>query len=228
MKTLSESLTDGRSALSPFTLLVFLSIDPIGVVAQHQEPASPAEVVRAYRKADGAGERLTTRGWYEASKFFVKADRPPSSRAVAVIDGERVDEHVFIDGNRAEVQVPCSIVGQLDALGRFTFVVHPLLLDAQGHLSKRDDEQLEGPEPLVIVYQLVLTGRHREFGPAGEGPQEVEGPVQWRIEHFQYEPWVRIDAAMRYLTRLQNGASDEVVRRNAAKSITVLRRLLSR
>jgi hypothetical protein len=77
----------------------------------------------------------------------------------------------------------------------------------------------------VRPYDLVLTATHWEFGPNLEGPREVKGPPEWRIETFEIEPWVTIEAAIRYLTRLRDESSSGITKRNADESIATFRRL---
>ena len=84
-----------------------------------------------------------------------------------------------------------------------------------------------GPAPLLRLYDLVLTDTYWEFGPTRDGVHEVKGRPQWRIEAFEFEPWVTIQAAIRYLTQLRDESKSEAIKNNAEKSIAVLRRLMS-
>lgn len=207
-------------------MLTLLSSGSTSISAQGSEPSkSPTEVIQAYRQMDAAGGRLNVSGWYGASTFFLKPGRTPQSAAIMVIDGERVDHH-RINGNKAEVQVPCSEVGQIDSEARFTSVVYPPLVDHTGRPPRvPGTPQLHGPEFVIPVYELVLTDTYWEFGPGREGPREVKGHLEWRIEHFEFEPRVTIEAAVRYLTQLRDESSSEIIKRNAEKSIAALRRL---
>lgn len=219
-----------RATIGGVLVLSFLSVSPTPLWAQGAvSPKPPKEVLQAYRTMDAEGERLTTSGWYRASRFFVKPGRPPQHYVVAVTDGERVtDPDPWFKGdNRAQISVVCSAIGQIDASGRFTFVVAPDLMDSSGRpVSQPVTPQINGPAPTVRVYDLVLTDTHWEFGPGLEGPREVKGAPEWRIETFEFEPWVTIEVAIRYLTRLRDKSSSEIVRKNADKSIAVLRRFL--
>jgi hypothetical protein len=85
---------------------------------------------------------------------------------------------------------------------------------------------ISGPAPLGRPYDLVLTDTHWEFGPQGEGLREVKGSPEWRIETFEFEPWVTVEVAIRYLTRLRDESSSGMMKSNADKSIAILRRLL--
>src|SRR5215510_9492283 len=217
--------TSGVLALS------VLSINPYPISAQ--TPASiksPKEVLQAYRKMDAEGERLTASGWYRASKFFVKPGRRPQYRAIAVMWGED-DPYTRgpVTGNSADLWVPCSVVGQIDSAGSFTYVVAPSLIDSSGRPLKRaGTPEMHGPTvPLERGYDLVLTDTHWEFGPGGEGLREVKGPPEWRIATFEYQPWITIQAAIRYLARLRDESSSEKMKSDADKSIAILQHLLS-
>jgi hypothetical protein len=211
-------------------MLSLLSLSPTTTSAQGlTAPKSPKEVLQAYRKMDADGERLTASGWYRASRFFVKPGRPPQHTVVAVMDGERVTDPDprFKGDKRAELSVVCSALGQIDSSGRFTSVVAPQLIDPSGRLLMQPAAPgISGPAPLGRPYDLVLTDTHWEFGPQGEGLREVKGSPEWRIETFEFEPWVTVEVAIRYLTRLRDESSSGMMKSNADKSIAILRRLL--
>jgi len=206
-------------------MLALFSVSPIPLSAQARAyPKSPKEVLQAYRKMDAEGERLTPAGWYRASTYFVRPGRPPQQIVMEVTEGERLTDPDpwFKGGNdRVEISVVCSAVGQVDSSGRFTSVVAPRLTDP----PRPGDMQMHGPAPLVRPYDLVLTDTHWEFGPEREGLREVKGPPEWRIEAFELEPWVTIETAIRYLTKLRDESSSDSIRSNAEKSIAILRRL---
>ena len=117
-------------------------------------------------------------------------------------------------------------IRQIDPSGRFTSMVAPSLLDPSGHPVKKLEPPFgHGPAPVVKPYALVFTETHWEFGPKGEGLHEVKGPPEWRIETFEFEPWITIDVAIRYLTKLRDESKSAAIRANADKSIATLRRL---
>jgi hypothetical protein len=208
---------------------VVLSVLPIGPTLlwgqNRATPRNPEEVLRAYREMEMEGGRLAAAGWYEASRYFVKPEPPPARFTVTVTDGERV-EGVRANGSNAKGYVLCSGVGQIDSEGRLTAVVAPSLLDTSGKPLKPEAPYIHGPgAPVERVYNLVLTDTHWEFGPNGEGPREVKGPPEWRIEHFEFEPWITVGAAIRYLTKLRDESNSEVTKRNAEESLIALRAL---
>lgn len=204
---------------------LLLSVSTSVNLVRAQSVPSPNEVVQAYRKLDAEGLRLTASGWYNATKFFVKPERPPQRYVLGVMFGEAI-YNTRVDGIRAEVLLTRSALGQIDSSGRFTSVVAPYLLGSQGRSPKQGDSPtIHGLTRIDAVYQLILTDTHWEFGPAGEGPQEIKGSPEWRLEYFEYEPWVTKDVAIRYLIKLRDESSSDIIRENASKSIAILRRV---
>ena len=197
-------------------LAVVLSVSPT-LTAQS---ASPREVVEAYRKMDRQGERLTSSGWYSASKFFVKPIGPPKHHVMGVMFGEEIYD-VRIKGSLAEVSLRRSALGQIDSKARFTSVVAPYLL---GPPLEKGMPEIHGLTAVDPTYQLVFTDTYWEFAPNREGPREVKGSPQWRLEYFEPQPWVTVDVAIRYLTKLRDESMNEVIKNNADKSIEILRR----
>jgi hypothetical protein len=210
----------------PVIALFMVGSIPLGA-QQSANPVSPQEVLKAYRSMDSEGKRLTDDGWYAGAKFFLKPARPPQKRVLAVMDGERVDTSAVPKAGAVEVQVLCSAVGQINPSGRLTFSM-ATLIDSSGHLIKDPgSDSLHGPSAaLVRVYDLVLSDTHWTFGPKREGPIEVKGPAEWRIKTFEFEPWVTIETAIRYLTQLRASSTSEAVKQNADESILKLRHLL--
>jgi hypothetical protein len=197
------------------------------IPAQEQAiPESAEAVLRAYRKMDSNGGRLTEKGWYDASKFFVRPERPAKQRAFQVVYAERFDR-VILHGSRASGSVLCSGFGQIDTNGRFSPRISPPLFDSKGVpiVLPRGEPQISGLHALPRLYSLVLTNTYWEFGPQGEDPRQVKGPAEWKIDGFDYESWITIDAAIDYLSRLQRETVSQVVRHNASNSIAILRDL---
>lgn len=208
-------------------VLAFVIARPCLTPAQSAaEPESPKAVIEAYQKMDETGERLTDSGWYSSSRYFVHPERPPRRRALNVMLHVQGVTDATVKGKRAIVQVWCTCAGQIDPSGRFTSVIGPGLLDETGNLRKEPPPQVaHGPAMCFRRYELVLTDRFWEFGPNHEGPHEIKGPPQWKVEGFEYEPWVTIDAANRYLARLRDSSKSETIRRNAERSIAELQHL---
>ena len=187
---------------------------------------SPKEALQSYRELDASGERLTASGWHKADRFFVRPEPLPHSKAVAIFDTERIDDHGRIGENRAEIAVMCSAVGQIDSLGRFTNTIAPLLIDSEkGHLTGLSRQEIHGPAPLMRMYELVLTDTRWEFDPKLASLHPVKGEPDWRIKTFESEPWVTIEAAVRYLIRLGNESNSDLIKSNTAQSVSILRKI---
>jgi len=217
-----------RGLMRCWLLLGLISASPMSAQSLSLSE-SPYGVIQAYRSVDAKGERLTDAGWYGAARFFVKPEHPPQRRVAAVMEGEVIGYEARINGEHAQVSLRCSAVGQIDPLGRFTSLVAPSLLDLSGRpLRRPGTPQIHGPAPIVREYDLVLTDTHWEFGPSLESLREVKGSPEWRIETFEFEPWITIDVAIRYLTQLRDGPSSALIKRNAETSIAALRRLVER
>lgn len=210
-------------------MLISMAISPIDLPAQGPAPKPPGEVLRAFRKLDSEGGRLTTNGWYRAARYFVKPVPPPRYRIVEVIKNETIEEHPRIIGNRTKVHTRFDSLGQIDSGGRFTSLVVPSLLDPSGQLTKKPwGPEIHGPAYFGAVYELVLTDTHWEFTPGRNDLREVRGAPEWRIEGAWRVPAVTVQAAILYLTRLHDESGSEVMKRNATKSIADLQRLASR
>ena len=220
-----------RTNITGVLILSLLSVGPTLILAQKPpSPRSPREVLQAYREMDSVGGRLTPKGWYRGTAYFVKPARPPSGLVMAVMKGERVypGPSPWYKGgnNRVKIEVDYLAMGQIDSLGRFTSMVAPELIDHTGRpLKQPATPLLHGQARVLRPYLLVLTDAHWEFGPNGEGPRELKGPPEWRIENFEFEPNVTIDAAIRYLTKLRTESQSEAIKKNADNSIATLLRL---
>jgi hypothetical protein len=70
----------------------------------------------------------------------------------------------------------------------------------------------------------VLADTHWEFGPGRKELREIKGPPEWRLGHFEPEPWVTVDVAIRYLQKLKAETRSEAIKRNAERSIAILRK----
>lgn len=189
-----------------------------------QNTPNPENVVLDFRRMDGKGERLTVDGWYAAAKFFLKPLHRPRQYPFGVIMGEAF-EYTQVRGNKAEVNIRQTLLGQVDSSGRFTSVVAPqLMINPGGKGWERGVPNLHGPFLALHTYGVVFTDTHWEFGPKGQDPREVKGPPEWRLEYFEVQPWVTKDVAISYLTRLREESNSDSKRRTLERSIDLIRR----
>jgi len=141
---------------------------------------------------------------------------------VEVIIDQRIADPLAPQGDRkVEATVMCSALGQIGSSGRFTFVVLPRLVGPSLYR-----EVMTGPTQMGRGYVLVRSETHWEFaGPGTNQLKEVKGAPAWRIDGFEDEPWITVDVAIRYLTKLRDESGSSVVKRNADRSLGALRRL---
>ncbi len=212
------------------TMLALSLLAAETIYSQNQAVSkSPLEVVKAFRKMDSAGGRLTDSGWYKASPFFVKPSKllgQPTIMVIAQKEGIYQNTY-FKDGpNKQQIDVDCGALGQIDAAGRFTFVISPSLIDPEGlPFNKLEPPFMHGPFRFIDHYVMVLTDTQWEFDPNEKKLKEIKGSPEWRIETFRFQPWVTMDVAIRYLTKLRDETSSATIKRNASQSIATIRNI---
>ena len=197
-------------------------LGPRQISAQQVTPRkSSLEVMQAFRKMDSEGERLTTSGWYKASKFFSMPARPPKERVIGVIAGfeDIYNNPYYKVTNKEQVEVKCVELGQIDSNGKFTDKVHPRLIGP----SVQPEKVLYGPLKSIKIYYLLLTDKQFELDPSSDNIKESRGAFEWKIETFDFEPWVTRVVAIQYLVGLRDRTTSNIIRKNAINSIATLR-----
>jgi hypothetical protein len=189
---------------------LFLMVAALGVCRQSgtKETKPPKEVVEEFWKLETEGGRLTSKGWYKAGIFFVHPSPPPQEKKIAVISGKNkyaVDER-WIKGNHAEIWNGCIALGRIDDALRYA-----------------------PPDPrydkTAVLYHLVLTDKHWEFGPDGVTEKEVSGPLAWRIEDPDTVLWITVDTAVRYVKQAREKTTDPTLKKNADQTLAKLKAL---
>ncbi len=108
----------------------------------------------------------------------------------------------IIKGDKAEVWIEGDEMGPIDSALRMK---GPLM-------------QVRG------IYKLLLTDTFWKLQVDGINLQREKGALHWRIEDVQANDLhLSVDAAIRYLTDLQDESADPTVKRNAEKTIVALR-----
>jgi hypothetical protein len=219
-----------RRCLFILAFLASLSLNCAGSQSQGAQASGPKEPVQGalretlqqFLDEDASGKRLTEGGWYAMSHFFATPERSPGFRAIAVMQNQTVSH--FVEGSDfVKGVVRCSALGQIDTQGRFYAIVAPAFITSAGQLVGRPPEPLiKGPSLLLREYRLVFTDTHLEFEPQSKRFRQVKGPPEWRLKHFEWQPWVNVDTAIQYLEGLTRQSNKEAIRRNARKSIEKL------
>jgi hypothetical protein len=73
----------------------------------------------------------------------------------------------------------------------------------------------------IFVFNLVLSDKHWQIGTDGSAKM-LEGPLAWRVENTSYEPFISLDAAIRYVIQRRDKTTDPVLKKNAAGTLAVL------
>jgi hypothetical protein len=171
--------------------------------------STPEEVVKHLCTVDANGTRLTPKGWQEASELFLHPQPFPAALAIRIARGVCANMAAEDVGAEVLVGVDYLGLGRLDASMHFTWAAHPN----------------SGPMKWRYFYTLVSSDAHRKFAPGGGAPAGNKGPAKWKIKTFQPEPIVSVDAATQYVTGVLKGTKDPVVKRNAERTLAILRKI---
>ena len=188
--------------------LVFVS----GTVANQTPQAreqSPRDVAEQYQRMIADGSLLTSEGWSKANEIFLHPSPPPRDKVVMVTSKRGQLDERWIKNNQAEV----------DEWGIY-------------NLGRIDSKLRYEPSPktksdwTVYVYHLVLTDKHGDHGAEGQPAMEVAGPREWKLDGSQSVRWATVDAAIRYVTTMRDKSTDAIVKKNAERTLSTLKRSL--
>jgi hypothetical protein len=73
----------------------------------------------------------------------------------------------------------------------------------------------------MFSFSLVYSEKHSEIATHGTA-KEPNAPRAWKVEDPSFEPLINLDTAVRYVTLGRDKSADPVVKRNAAKTLTIL------
>ncbi len=170
-------------------------------------------MVEEFWKLETDGGRLTPEGWNKANAFFVRSTTPPTKRIILVIDKDFSVWDPVVKGNTADV-----IVG-----------VHGICEINSELRSSRWPPAATGKDG--AFWKLVLTNKHWELGTDGNAAREVTGSAEWRIDSAGSggtgnEIWLTVGAAIRYVTQMRDKTTNPVVKQNADRTLSILKRHL--
>jgi hypothetical protein len=192
-------------------VILLLSTTALTAQSVKADTRSPKQVVEDYWKLETGGGRLTTEGWNQASRFFLRPSPIPSKRVIVVVGKDYSVWNPVITNGTAEV-----IVGFQDSCN-----------------CNLDPELKLVPSKTIsaiktsVRFNLVLTSRHSEIDSQGRAVREVEGAPEWRIDVYSTNSpiWLTVDAAIRYLTGVRDEIKDPNIQKNADVSLEKLKRL---
>jgi hypothetical protein len=73
----------------------------------------------------------------------------------------------------------------------------------------------------IFVFNLALSDKHWEIATDGSA-KVLEGPLAWRVENISYEPFISLDAAIRYVIQRRDKTTDPLLKENASATLAVL------
>jgi hypothetical protein len=163
-----------------------------------------------YWKLETSGGRLTTEGWNQAAKFFLRPSPIPKDRVVIIVGKNYSIWEPIIVGDTAEV-----IIGFDD--------VCKCQLDSKLNITP---SKSQNAIKTSVRYKLVLTSAYWELDPHGTAtPKEVHGTPEWRIDAYSLQSpvWLTIDSAIRYLAEVSEHTNDSMLQKNATESLVKLK-----
>ena len=175
-------------------ILVFVAAAFCNAQSSSPPTKSPKTVVEEFWKMDTEGGRLTEAGWRAADRFFVRPIEPPEDKVILVIDKD----------------FSVLIVGGIGTVWK---------LNPQMQMSVFLDQLKE-----FFVNQLVLTNKHWEFAPDHRTLKEVGNAPEWRLEKESNYVYLTVGTAIRYLSQIRDSTTDPVIKKNADRTLEVLRR----
>jgi hypothetical protein len=138
--------------------------------AYTQKECTPQQVASDYWKMEVGGGRLTADGWNKASAFFLHPAGTPTTRPkIMVIWPDYSVWQPVVKGDKADVTVGLSIVGQIDPSLRFT--------------RSRSEAAKQG-----VVLHLF------QERPSGNSQQAI----QWKLDEPAPTIWLTLEAAKKY------------------------------
>lgn len=200
-----------------FLLAVVLGLGATAALAQapSSPSKSPKDVVEKIFQFETNGGRLTTDGWYKASRIFVRMYpvAPPIKIVHVVRNGanDKVEETARTE-NWAEVSVSTSLLGEIDAALRFKPVPKQ---GAYGVLLLQSTQ---------VTFHVVLTEKQWRVNRDGGRDYEVTSSPQWLIDCDQSDIWINRETAIRYVTDMRDKTGDPAIKRNAEETLATFKR----
>ena len=155
-----------------------------------------------------SGELLTPEGWtHVMNQFFTQPS--PVPRDFTVVVNRYWVSNASRKDDKIEITVESSELGRIDSQLRFVVTPSP------------------NGNPNFYMYRLVFAPTPmRWYEPDGKTliKETMSGPNRWRIEGSPGYRWTTVNTAIRYVSEARDNSKDPVVKRNAEKTLDVLRK----
>jgi hypothetical protein len=191
-------------------VVLILSVSAVAAVAQAPQSNGKAteRVVRQYERLIADGAFLTPEGWKKASRIFVRSNPYPKDGEVLLTSQAGLIGENWVRGDRAEAERKWTdFRGSIDSSLRYKPAMPTIDII-----------------PAILDYSLVFTNRHVDIEEGGT-TREVLGTWEWKIEGPQSERWATVEKAIIYVTEMRDKSDDPTVKRNAKRTIAILKRL---
>jgi hypothetical protein len=176
----------------------WFSVLPLALGTPKREPIPARDVLEQFCELDAKGQ-LSPQGWQKLARLFTQPGAPQTDSIVVVRDFV-VSLPNEKDG-RAEFYVEYIRLGTIDSSRARLSLLPPIKVRAGFHTVKS------------LGSDVNAAGK---ASPAN---------VEWRIEGSPPEPHLSVESAIAYLSVLRNRSPDGSVKKNAERSISVLRKL---
>jgi hypothetical protein len=184
--------------------VIFIAATIVSGQAPSASEKSPRETLKRFCAMDAEGKQLSPEGVRELAAMFTRPAASRPDRAI-VISKDFIVSNETMDGYRADFYVEYMELGQIDPSARFG--------------------PPPGPHHMRVLYRLVLTHTNRVAGPDDAIQKGVGEALEWKIEGSEREPRITAEAAVRYVSELRDMTSDSNIRKNAERTLSILRKL---
>jgi hypothetical protein len=166
---------------------------------------SPKELVEQLWTMAARGELLTKSGLAIAAKFFTSPGSPRGRKVIRVFSDFYGVNYSSVDGKNAIVEMEYVDCGGINEKLQYT---SPRLIQAYKTSFK---------------YHLVLVpGYSVIYGGDGKTivqKKEIPGVYSWQIEGPLPDPWITVNAAIRYVIEARDKSNDTDVKANAEMTL---------
>lgn len=187
-------------------LLVALACVPASAQRPTAPKNSPEQVVDQYFANMKEGSIFTREGWRKTAALFERSSATPLTQVVHVLPNVskflQPASGLQRRGNRVMVDCGAGELGTVDSLLRFR----------------------RAPDHMLHACPLVLTDTHWLIGP-DRTTKAINGPLEWRMEGSLTERFATVDATIVYVAQMRDKASDPTIKRNAQRTVAILKRM---
>jgi hypothetical protein len=170
---------------------------------------SPAKIAQRFIRMEAG---LLPYQWNQLTNFFIETPKPQWS-TVHIVDV--VDTASTTNGDSTEVEVLTNSLGDLDAslrIRNYPSMRLPLVTPSTSACFGDDR----------FGFSLLLSEKYWDIA-TDLAVKELDGPLAWRrIQDTSFQPLISLDTAIRYVGQTVDKTTDSVVKRNGARTLSIL------